>query len=311
IFPTKKYDDGYLKTLEHLHICAGASDRLRYAILNKFGGVYLDTDLITKFSLKDMENNQIINNLIDSVEWDAYYNANLKNQKLELIINQMITLDCLNQLNEEKIKDFAENWKKTFEGNAEKNQQIFQEIAKELKTMNLDMKPEMQLSDFPISNFSQTSFFIYKVDNEEMIANALIFSKKKSEFLQEVMKKIETIDEKLKNMDTYTKLINKNEMIMYHTGPTNINYSIEEMDDDFYFSSRNQPKIANLHTLNSIASSWFGNNYHQNRMRDEIQLKFYFWSDKNETKKYFKNFYLKPEEIQNLSIEENYEEERD
>ncbi|MGL5268598.1 MAG: TcdA/TcdB catalytic glycosyltransferase domain-containing protein, partial [Spiroplasma sp.] len=40
IFPTKKYDDGYLKTLEHLHICAGASDRLRYAILNKFGGVY-------------------------------------------------------------------------------------------------------------------------------------------------------------------------------------------------------------------------------------------------------------------------------
>ncbi|MGL5268599.1 MAG: glycosyltransferase, partial [Spiroplasma sp.] len=309
IFPTKKYDDGYLKTLEHLHICAGASDRLRYAILNKFGGVYLDTDLMTNFNLENLTNNQSINNLIDSVQWNNIYNGqDLSNQKFELIINQMITLDCLNQLNnDKKIKNFSKHWEHIFSGNFEKNQKIFQEIAKEFKSLNLKLEPEIKLSNFPINNSLQSTY----LRNDTALCNAFIINKENSEFLQEVMKKIETIDEKIKNMSTSKKLINKSQMIIHHTGPGNINYSIEEIDDDFYFSSCNQPKIANLNTLNSIASSWFVPYLHKHAFKNPLELKSLFWANKDETKKYFNNLDLQLKKMQDLNIKEEPEEERE
>lgn len=308
LFPSKEYYEGYLQTLEHLNICAGASDRLRYAVLDKFGGVYLDTDVAMKFNLQDVKNDQEMINLIDQIECNKIW----KNKKDEIILNQIVLLNNLNQLNDENLKNFAEKWNNMFNGSVDKNFSTFKAISKKIKNMNLDLIPEMKLADFPLDNALAIAFH---TENKIEVGNAFIVSKKNSNFLQNVMKGIETTDEKLKKieMNTYTKLINTNRMILHHTGPNNIALTIKSKDENyFYLNSENSQKIITLQNANSYLSSWYYSP-HKDAITNPDYLRSFFYTYPNELvnfdqlKEKFKNY---NHEKKSISLVNNHKKEK-
>ncbi|MDQ7983056.1 MAG: glycosyltransferase [Spiroplasma sp.] len=289
IFPNEKYYQGYLKTLEHLHICAGAADRLRYAVLNKFGGVYLDTDVAVKFNLQDLKDNQEMMNLINLVELNRR-----ENLATNVLLNQMILFNNLKQLNDDHFEDFAKKWEIHFGGDYEKNLPVFKEIFNKFKDMSLNLTPNMEISDFPIDNAFQIIFSVNGVDDIEDdlhdhfdVNNCFIISKKDSKFLQDIMKKIEVTDEKIKNLDTYKKMVNKNEMIIHQTGPTNIIFSFKEKDQNYFDNYANHTdEIFSEEVINGCSSTWYDNQVSKDIITDDKELKSLFFSDATEVQNY-------------------------
>lgn len=288
IFPNEEYYFGYLETLEHLNVCAGASDRLRYAILDKFGGVYLDTDISLKFNIDFVKNNQKIIDLISLVQWNK--NDSLSEEKINLIMNQMILLEKVDKLNDKNLEEFVKQWQKIYPSDFDINFEMFREIAKEYKHMNLNLEPNMRLFEFPIDTSFKTVCYDEGRGN---LVNAFIISKENSKFLQEVMKRIAATDKRIKDLDTYQKLINNTSMIIYHTGPANCCYSLEEVEPNyFYLESKNGPKIASIQTINSYDSSWNGMFRHEYAIKDNKEIKKLFYGKT-------KNDYLEEEKQYN------------
>lgn len=261
IFPNSQYYEGYLETLEHLHIAAGGSDRIRYAVLDKMGGVYLDTDAMVVFKLDKIRENKEIIDLVNSIKWDETDTSfNRQNKKFEIIINEIIKLHVLNKLDDENLEEFASKWEKIFKGTMDENLEIFKKIAKQFRSMKLNLNVIMPLSNFPINNSLGT---IAYERHEHKLYNAFIKSKKNSKLLQTVMEKIEKTDNQLKKMDTYRKLINKNTMVLYHTGPSVLYYTTMELDNHYFFQHTiNSDILVGLSNINSFDTSWYNNEKH-------------------------------------------------
>ncbi|MDQ7983014.1 MAG: TcdA/TcdB catalytic glycosyltransferase domain-containing protein [Spiroplasma sp.] len=310
IFPNEKYYHGYLQNLEHLHICAGASNRLRYAILNKLGGVYLDTNLMMKFNLKNIKNNKIISKLINSIEWDPNDNQfNQLSEKKEIVLNQIIHFNQLNKLENTNLTNFNKNWEKIFKTKFDKNIEILKELVQKIKNMNLNLKPIIPLSKFPIDNFLQTMCY---EKNNQTFNNALIISKKDSKLLQEIMKKIEITDKKTKDMTTYKKLINKDMMILYHTGAANFYYTMMENEENYFYQrNKNCSKLINEFTVDNFDSNWRNKNILKDALQDEEEIRFLFLNHTRNFK--IPNYNQRPEiikikqelEAKSLIFEEN------
>lgn len=233
IFFSKRYEKGYLRDLEKLHISETAVNKLSYTILDKFGGVYFDTSVMPKFNLKELKADKKIRKLVDEIKWNEYDNQDILEKKTDIILNQIITFKKLKQLNDEKLTDFVKNWEEKFSDNFNDNLKIFKEIAKKIKSKNFTSKPKKNLSDFPISNVLQLGVEFYKPNTA--VNNAFLISKANSKFLQKVMDGIEAVDENTKTWDIREKLTNQKNMIAFHTGPENLINRIQENDRCYYF----------------------------------------------------------------------------
>lgn len=259
VFPNERYYNGYLNTLEHLQICAGASDRLRYAVLNAFGGAYLDTDIGPNFDLTEIEKNSKLINSINQLKWNptAANKPLAIDKKVKIVMSQIILLDKINQLNDENLTAFAHKWDNMLQGNYAENITTFQNIAQQYKDMNLNLKPKMNLSDIQIDNSLRFISPVILERDGRHVPNAFLLTKKNSKVLQDMMKNIEITDDALKDMKTNEKLINKFSMIILHTGPGNLNHTLKT-HDQHYMSQylKLESDIINNHNLNSYDSSW-------------------------------------------------------
>src|SRR5436190_21634011 len=86
---------------------AGASDRLRYQILYKNGGVYLDTDILPNLDISKfvVDNDEKIKNLSNIYNSLIILNKKLNSQFniMEIFFNELFILSYFNILNKSSI----------------------------------------------------------------------------------------------------------------------------------------------------------------------------------------------------------------
>lgn len=96
---TENIDNDYLNLINKTNIGAQKADLLRYYVVNRFGGYYVDSDITPLRSLNELDTNThdlvLCHDL--KIEWayiiNAFFAASPKHSLLEFVIQQMYNVD--------------------------------------------------------------------------------------------------------------------------------------------------------------------------------------------------------------------------
>lgn len=253
IFLNNEIYEVYLEDLEHYHFAASASDILRYSILYKEGGIYLDTDTTPKFDIEKIKDIPGMKEVLKALVNDSEHSTGKPDyNKEDTILNEVI-LSLLFQ--KENILKLSNKWSEILGGNKIKNFNNIKKIFELIKESNLELVPIKRLKDFSINN--SFAAVTYERPGNKIFSSFLI-SKKGSNFWEKCLAKIVFYNNQNKNLTMVDRLANQEQIVINQKGP----YLLREiiLNENAHFFKYHPSEINNfcsMSSLNSINSTWF------------------------------------------------------